>query len=137
VIGWCGLDCSSVRSRKPRSKAVWTRRAAHVTSLFPQKFAITSPTIDGFPFGFVRLRTKSDGACSVGRRAVGQEARGKRREASQVRVVRATAPASGHSEDGPRESRITLNLSTSRNLLARARRAAKRPGSTFRWVYTS
>jgi hypothetical protein len=42
-----------------RLTAVGTRGAAHVTPLYPQKLALTSPTGDGRSVGIVRSRTKA------------------------------------------------------------------------------
>ena len=39
--------------------AVGTRCADHVTPLYPQKLALTSPTGGGRSVGIVRLRTKA------------------------------------------------------------------------------
>jgi len=39
--------------------AVGTRCADHVTPLYPQKVALTSPTGGGRSFGIVRVRTKA------------------------------------------------------------------------------
>ena len=39
--------------------AVGTRRADHVTPLYPQKLALTSPTGGGRSVGIVRVRTKA------------------------------------------------------------------------------
>jgi len=38
---------------------VGTRCADHVTPLYPQKLALTSPTGGGRPVGIVRVRTKA------------------------------------------------------------------------------
>jgi len=40
---------------------VGTRCANHVTPLYPQKLALTSPTGGGHSVGMVRSRTKSHG----------------------------------------------------------------------------
>ena len=45
--------------QKQRLTAVGTRRANHVTPLYPQKLALTSPTDDGRSVGIVRSRTKA------------------------------------------------------------------------------
>jgi len=50
---------SGSRSRKQRLTAVGTRCADHVTPLYPQKLAITSPTGGGRSVGIVRVRTKA------------------------------------------------------------------------------
>ena len=42
-----------------RLTAVGTRCADHVTPLYPQKLALTSPTGGGRPVGIVRSRTKT------------------------------------------------------------------------------
>ena len=45
--------------QKQRLTAVGTRRANHVTPLYPQKLALTSPTDGGRSVGIVRSRTKA------------------------------------------------------------------------------
>jgi hypothetical protein len=50
---------SGSRSRKQRLTAVGTRCADHVTPIYPQKLALTSPTGGGRSVGIVRLRTKA------------------------------------------------------------------------------
>jgi len=50
---------SGSRYRKQRSTAVGTRCAEHVTPLYPQKLALTSPTGGGRYVGIVRVRTKA------------------------------------------------------------------------------
>jgi len=49
---------SGSRSGKQRLTAVGTRCADHVTHLYPQKLALTSPTGGGRYVGIVRVRTK-------------------------------------------------------------------------------
>ena len=46
-------------SRKQRLTAVGTRCSDHVTPLYPQKLALTSPTGGGRSVGIVRVRTKA------------------------------------------------------------------------------
>ena len=46
-------------SRKQRFTAVGTRCADHVTPLYPQKLALTSPTGGGRSVGIVRVWTKA------------------------------------------------------------------------------
>ena len=50
---------SGSRSRKQILTAVGTRCADHVTPLYPQKLALTSPTGGGRSVGIVRVRTKA------------------------------------------------------------------------------
>jgi len=50
---------SGYRSRKQRLTAVGTRCADHVTPLYPQKLALTSPTGGCRSVGIVRVRTKA------------------------------------------------------------------------------
>jgi len=50
---------SRSRSRKQRLTAVGTRCADHVTPLYRQKLALTSPTGSGRSVGIVRVRTKA------------------------------------------------------------------------------
>jgi len=50
---------SGSRSRKQRLTAVGTRCADHVTPLYPQELALTSPTGGGRSVGIVRVRTNA------------------------------------------------------------------------------
>ena len=50
---------SGSRSRKQRLTAVGTRCVDHVTPLYPQKLALTSPPGGGRSVGIVRVRTKA------------------------------------------------------------------------------
>jgi len=50
---------SGSRSRKQRLTDVGTRYADHVTPLYSQKLALTSPTGGGRSVGIVRVRTKA------------------------------------------------------------------------------
>ena len=50
---------SGSRSRKQKLTAVGTRCVDHVTPLYPQKLALTSPTGGGRSVGIVRVRTKA------------------------------------------------------------------------------
>ena len=50
---------SGSMSRKQRLTAVGTRCADHVTPLYPQELALTSPTGGGRSVGIVRVRTKA------------------------------------------------------------------------------
>ena len=50
---------SGSRSRKQKLTVVGTRCADHVTPLYPQKLALTSPTGGGRSVGIVRVRTKA------------------------------------------------------------------------------
>ena len=47
------------RSRKQRLTALGTCCADYVTTLYPQKLALTSPTGGGRSVGIVRVRTKA------------------------------------------------------------------------------
>jgi len=53
------LAVEEYRSRKQRLTALGTRYADHVTPLYPQKLALTSPTGGGRSVGIVRVRTKA------------------------------------------------------------------------------
>ena len=50
---------SGSRFKKQRLTAVGTRCADHVTPLYPQKLALTSPTGGGGSVGIVLVRTKA------------------------------------------------------------------------------
>jgi hypothetical protein len=50
-------------SRKPRLTAVGASCDEHATPLYPQKFALTSPTSGCYSADIVRLRTKGYGSC--------------------------------------------------------------------------
>jgi len=50
---------SGSRSRKQRLTTVGTRCADHVTPLYPQKLALTSPTSGSRSVGIVHMRTKA------------------------------------------------------------------------------
>jgi len=50
---------SGSRSTKQRLTTVGTRCDDHVTPLYPQKLALTSPTGGGRSVGIVRVRTKA------------------------------------------------------------------------------
>ena len=50
---------SGSRFRKHKLTAVGTRCVDHVTPLYPQKLALTSPTGGGHSVGIVRVRTKA------------------------------------------------------------------------------
>ena len=52
-------ESSGSRFRKQRLTAVGTRCVDHVTPLYPQKLALTSPTGSGRSVGIVRVRTKA------------------------------------------------------------------------------
>jgi hypothetical protein len=54
-----GQKITGSRSRKKRLTAVGTRCADHVTLLYSQKLALTSPTGGGRSVGIVRSRTKA------------------------------------------------------------------------------
>ena len=56
---YCQCKSSGSRSRKQRLTAVGTSYADHVTPLYPQKLALTSPTGGGRSVGIVRSRTKA------------------------------------------------------------------------------
>jgi len=64
--------CSGSRSRKQRLTAVGTRCPDHVTPLYPQKLALTSPTGGGRSVGIVRVRTKATEFSLVVRMNVGE-----------------------------------------------------------------
>ena len=69
VVGWNGVHSASwatwikkssgSRSRKQGLTAVGTRCADHVTPLYPQKLALTSPTGGGRSVSIVQVRTKA------------------------------------------------------------------------------
>jgi hypothetical protein len=54
-----------LRSSKPRLTVVGICCADHVTPLYPQKLALTSPTSGGLSVGIVRWRTSSHGVLFV------------------------------------------------------------------------
>jgi hypothetical protein len=57
---------SGSRSRKQRITAVGILCADHVTTLYPQKLALSSPTCGGRSVGIVRSRTKATESLSLG-----------------------------------------------------------------------
>ena len=62
---------SGFRSRKQRLTAVGTCCADHVTPLYPQKLALTSPTGGGRSVGIVCVRTKATEFIYIYRKVAG------------------------------------------------------------------